>query len=215
MGFGGLGRAVPRVFRLCGSDLDESSLGGHFLGDLYRLVVGLLDGVPDLLEHDLDVGRLGGVLSDATVRPVGAAAPGGCLVGLGVVDDAGVDVEALGLGIGDGVEEEVPVDGGRLYRPPALVAGGVDLLGHSLAADAPGEYGKGDDRLVLEDVVEVLDGGVDLHALGEGGDLAAVLEVDAEVGSTGLGDLLGDFGIDGAVSDHFGMCAVSDILINK
>jgi len=186
-------------------DLDESSLGGHLFGDLDgRRSFRLFHSLRHFLEHDLDVCRLGGVLSDASVGPVGAATAGGGAVDLCVVQDAGVHVQALGLGVGHAVEEEVAVDGGGLDGPPALVAGGVDLLGHSLAADAAGVLDKGDDGLVLEDLVQVLEGLVGLHALGKGGDFSAVLVVDAQVGAAGLGDLFGDFGFN-AVSDHFGV----------
>jgi hypothetical protein len=189
---------------LCGTDLDKSSLRGHFLGDLDRLVGGLFDGIANFLEHDLDVGRLGSVLSDATVRPVGTTASSRGLVTLGVVNDAGINVQSLGLGVGDGIQDKILVDSGRLDGPSSGVTGRVDLLGHTLVADTSGKDHERNDGLVLEDVIEVLEGLVDLHALGDGGDFAAVLEMDAEVGSTGLGDLFRDLGFD-AVSDHFGV----------
>ena len=60
---------------LGGSYLYESSLGGHLLGDPDgRRTVGLFHPLRYLLEHDLNVRRLGGVLSDATVSPVGSTA---------------------------------------------------------------------------------------------------------------------------------------------
>jgi len=181
-----LGVAIHKFMDLCSTNLHESSLGGHFLRNLDGLVIGLLNGVIDLTEHDFDVGRLGGVLSDATVRPVGAAASGGGLVALGVADDAVIDIEPLGFGVGDGVEEQVLVDGCRLHGPSSLITGGVGLLGHSFATDSTREDNKRNDGLVIENIVQMFDGLVDLHALGVGGDFAAVLEMDTEVGPTGL-----------------------------
>jgi len=196
---------------LRGTNLDESSLRGHFLGDLDRLVGGLLDGIANFLEHNLNVGRLGGVLSDATVRSVGATASGGSLVALGVVNDAGINVQSLGLGVGDGIQDKILVDSGRLDGPSSGVTRGVELLGHTLVADTSGEDHERNNGLVLENVIEVLEGLVDLHSLGDGGDFAAVLEMDAEVGSTGLGDLFGDLGFD-AVSDHFGSVFICGLI---
>ena len=80
---------------LRGTNLDKSSLGGHFLGDLDGGVVCLFNGIADLLEHELNVGGLRGVLSDTTVRSVSSAASGRCLVALGVVNDAVVNVQLI------------------------------------------------------------------------------------------------------------------------
>mmetsp|Transcript_22314 Transcript_22314/g.52720 ORF Transcript_22314/g.52720 Transcript_22314/m.52720 type:complete len:242 (+) Transcript_22314:171-896(+) len=188
---------------LGGPNLDESSLSGHFLGDLDGGgFVGLLDSLGDLLEHDLDVGGLRGVLSDTTVGTVGSAASGGSAVHLGVVQDAVVDVQSLGLGVGHGVEQQIAVDGRGLDGPSSLVTGGIDLLGHSLATDSSGVLDKGDDCLVGEDIVQVLEGLAGLHALGVVGDFSTVLVVDSQVRSASLGDLFGDIGFN-AVSDHF------------
>lgn len=190
------------VFYLRGTNLDKSSLGGHFLGDLDGLVVRLFDGIADLLEHELNVGGLRGVLSNTTVRSVSSATSGRGLVALGVVDDAVVNVQSLGLGVGDGVQQQVLVNGGRLDGPSSGISRSLELLGHTLVSNSSGEFDERNNGLVAEDIVKVLEGLVDLHSLGDVSDLTAVLEMDAKVRSTGLGDLFRDLGFD-AVSDHF------------
>ena len=181
------------AFYLRGTNLDKSSLGGHFLGDLDGLVVRLFDGIADLLEHELNVGGLRGVLSNTTVRSVSSATSGRGLVALGVVDDAVVNVQSLGLGVGDGVQQQVLVNGGRLDGPSSGISRSLELLGHTLVSNSSGEFDERNNGLVAEDIVKVLEGLVDLHSLGDVSDLTAVLEVHTEVGSAGLG--VGDSGI--------------------
>ena len=183
------------------TDGNETLLGGLLAADALSggalsclgLLIGLVNSLLLLAEDELNVGGLAGVLADAAMGTVGSPAAGGGLVALGMGDVEGVDVEALGLGVGDGVGEHVLDDGRGLDGPPTLGAGGLGLLGLGLAADATGVLDEGDNGLEGEDVLEELHGLVDGHAVDVVSDLTAVLEVHTEVGSAGLG--VGDSGI--------------------
>lgn len=181
------------------TDGNETLLGGLLAADALSggalsclgLLIGLVNSLLLLAEDELNVGGMAGVLADAAVGTVGSPAAGGGLVALGMGDVEGVNVEALGLGVGVG--EHVLDDGRGLDGPPTLGAGGLGLLGLGLAADATGVLDEGDDGLEGEDVLEELHGLVDGHAVDVVSDLTAVLEVHTEVGSAGLG--VGDSGI--------------------
>lgn len=135
------------------------------------------------------MGGLGHVGADAAMGAVGAAAASGGAVALDVGDYEVLAVHGLGLGVGLGVLDEVEDDLGGLLGPPAGVSGGVDLLSLGVVADSSGVLGEGDGGLEQEDVVHELLGLGGGHAVDVVGDLAAVLEVHAEMGATALGDL--------------------------
>ena len=193
------------------TDGNKTLLGGLLAADalsggtfaLLALVIGLVNSLLLLAEDELHVGGLAGVLADTAVGTVGSPAAGGGLVALGMGDKEGVDVETLGLGVGDGVGEHVLDDGRGLDGPPALGAGGLGLLGLGLAADATGVLDEGHDGLEGEDVLEELHGLGNGHAVDVVGDLTAVLEVHTEVGSTRLGVGDGGIGLYG-VAGHVG-----------
>lgn len=160
---------------------------GHLHDDL--LSVGLALDVPLLLADDeFDVAGRAQVGVDATVGTVGAAALLGGLVDLDMLDDAGIKIQALSLGIGLGVLEEgqdvlAGLDG------PSPLGDGEDLVGLGAATDTAVEAAEGHGLLVLDDVSEVALGLLEGHALDGHGGLAGVLEVDAEVGALGLAGL--------------------------
>jgi len=179
---------------LLGGLLAANTLSGGTLSCL-GLVIGLVNSLLLLAEDELNVGGLAGVLANATVGTVGSPAAGWGFVALSVGDEEGVDVEALGLGVGDCVGEHVLDDGRGLDGPSALGAGGLGLLGLGLAADATSVLDEGDDGLEGEDILEELHGLVDRHAVDVVSDLTAVLKVHTEVGSTRLGVGNGGIGL--------------------
>lgn len=170
----------------------EAELGLALARDLDDL--GLLGGLGDvgalLREDELNVRRVGHVGSDAAVGAVGAAALLDRGVGLRVRDVQAVRVEALDLGVGLGVLDEVEDDLGGLLGPLALVAGGTAQLALRVAAAAARELGEGHGLLVLEHGLEEALGLAQRHALDGVAHLAAVLEVHAQVRPAGLGGAL-------------------------
>merc|ERR1712243_79675 len=85
----------------------------------------------------------------------------------------------------DSAFQQVQQELGRLLWPATLRCS-VDL-GLSMSADASHEPAEGDDFLVLDDVLQVLDSSVQGHLLDGLSRLASVLEVNTKVGSFGLG----------------------------
>lgn len=188
------------IFKIsCTAHWNHTSLGRHLPGNLLAppvvlgLNLALLHPLALLAEYQLDVSRLTGVLPDPSVSPVGPTTARRSAIDLRVADVELVGVQPLGLAVGDGVGEQVFDDDGGLDGPAALVAGGVALLGHGLAADAAGVSGEGHHGLVGDDVREEFGGLAGRHALDVVGDFAAVLVVDAEVRPAGFA--VGDGGV--------------------
>lgn len=171
----------------------------------------------------------------------------GSLVDLDVLDDEVAGVQALGIGVGLGVLEEVGEELGRLHGPAGLgdtellacccarlskcpsnalcvcllrfqlrhismfisqcpsiqsvssrkAAGKLTLGG---AADGTGVPPHGDDLDLLLDILEVLEGAVELPAVDGLGGFPGVLEGNAEVGAAGASALRG-LDVGGSVAD--------------
>ncbi len=152
-----------------------------------------------------------------TYSAVGTVCPPtllGSLVDLDVLDDQVAGVEALGVGVGLGVLEQAEQELGRLDGPAGL--GDAELLacvkikttwlatlllptpshiGFSRtlrrSAGAAGIAPHGDGLLLLLDVLEELDGALQLPAVDGLGGLPGVLEGHAQVGTAGAGRLDG------------------------
>lgn len=157
-----------------------------------------------LFDDELDVSRRRHVRANAAVSTVCAAAHLRGAVDLDVGEEEGVDLEALGLGVGLSVTQEVKEVGASLDRPSSGIARGLLGLALSVAATATGVAAERDSTLVAADLLEVGDGLEQLHALDSRTDLAAVLVVNAEVGTASLA-ALGGVGGFGGVTDHFGI----------
>jgi hypothetical protein len=85
----------------------------------------LLHNLLTLSKNQLNVARAGHIRVDATVGTVCAAALLGCLVDLDVLDDEVGGVEALGVGVGFGVVEEIKNVLGGLLGPAGAVSAKV------------------------------------------------------------------------------------------
>ena len=101
-----------------------------------------------------------------------------------MVDDAVVDVELGGLGVGLQVDEQLPDALDRLLGPATLrVLEGLALGVATNAARVPPE---GDDLLVLEARVHVPDGLLEVPSLHRASHFVSVLIVGAQVGDSAL-----------------------------
>eukprot|EP00356_Strombidium_inclinatum_P015323 CAMPEP_0170487566 /NCGR_PEP_ID=MMETSP0208-20121228/6349_1 /TAXON_ID=197538 /ORGANISM="Strombidium inclinatum, Strain S3" /LENGTH=125 /DNA_ID=CAMNT_0010761891 /DNA_START=340 /DNA_END=718 /DNA_ORIENTATION=- len=111
---------------------------------------------------------------------VGSSSAGDSSLGAHVSDLALFDVEALGLSVGLEVLEQEGHVLDRFHRPSS--GGGVlEMLEHGVSADSTSEPSEGDDGLVLENVVHVLDGGREEESLAGSGGFVRVLEMSSEV----------------------------------
>lgn len=143
------------------------------------------------------MGRLTGILSNTSMGTVGSTTAWRGTVALRVANVELVDVHALALGIGNCVGKEVLNNDGGLNGPPSLVSGGVVLLGHALASDTAGVFREGYDVLESDHIFHEFVRLARIQSLDVVSDLPAVLEVDAEVGSSRLGVRHSGIGLDG------------------
>ena len=126
----------------------------------------------------------GQVRADATVGTVGSSAAGDGALHDDVVDDAVVNVELGSLSVGSQIDEELANSLQGLLGPATL--GVLECLGLGVTAHTTGVPSEGNNLLVLKTVLHVLDGSVDLHALGSTSDFVSVLVVGAKVANSAL-----------------------------
>jgi hypothetical protein len=91
------------------------------------------------------------------------------------------------LGVGLNVSQEIDEGSGGLQRPADLVADSLVLLGDGVTSNTTSVLGEGNGILELQHVLQVVLGVGKSASLDGLTDFAAMLEMDAEVGSTGLG----------------------------
>jgi len=176
------------------ADGETSASGGLLLGEAGSDLVGLGNGTRLLEAVEFNVAVAAQVWGDATMGSVGSSTTVHGSLADGVVDDASVEVESLGLGVGAQVDEHL-TDGLDGLLGPSTEGG---LLGHGLDLSVSGATvaDEGDNFLVLEAVLEVADGLSELQALNAASDVVAVLVVSSQVsnsafsGFSGLGRLL-------------------------
>ena len=163
-----------------GESVDGGLLLGHAKGGLVSLsnILGLLDAV------ELDMAVRGEVWADATMGSVGSSTAGDSALHNDVVDEACVGVELGGLGVGSQVDEEL-TDGLRgLLGPPTL--GVLEDLALGVSSDTTSVASEGNNLLVLEHIVHVLDRLLEVEALASAGTFVSVLVVGTEVGNSAL-----------------------------
>jgi len=123
------------------------------------------------------------IWGDATMGSVGSTATVHGSLAHGVVDDASVEVESLGLGVGTQVNEHLADGLDGLFGPSTEGRGLVDLhLGVS-GASVPVE---GNNLGVFETVLKVADSLGELQALNCASDVVAVLVVSSKVSNSAL-----------------------------
>ena len=142
-------------------------------------LVGLLNLLRLLETMELNVAVGGEVGADATVSTVGSTAAGNGALHNDVVDDALVDVELGSLGVGPEVDEELADAIERLLGPATL--GVLELLALSVASHTARVAPEGDNLLVLQAVLHVQDGLLELHSLGRSRHFVSVLVMCTQV----------------------------------
>jgi hypothetical protein len=157
-------------------------LGGLLLGEAGSGGIGL--GNTNLLlgNVELNVAVGGQVGGDATVGTVGTAAALDGALHDNVGDHALVSVEALGLSVSLGVDEEITDGLDGLLGPSS----GVDTEDLALGVSAAVVLEVGDDLLVLQHVFHVMNGVLDQETLASTSGVVSVLVVDAQVVDLGL-----------------------------
>jgi hypothetical protein len=170
------------------SNCHKTLLGGHLLGDLgsagalHVFVIGaLLDTLYLFSEDEFNVSGLTGVLANSSMGTVGTTASGGGTVALGVADIQEFRVKTLGLAIGNGIREQVPVDTHGLDGPASLGSSHLELLGLCLASTSTRVPHKGHDRLEGQDIIKKLERLIHWHATRVVRNLPAVLKMDPQV----------------------------------
>jgi hypothetical protein len=150
-------------------------------------LLGLLDNLLALGEDELDVAGVRHVRVDTTVGTVRPPSLLRGLVDLDVLDDESASVEALGVGVALSVLQQTEKELGGLDGPASL--GDTESLALGSAASAAGVPPHGDSLLVLLDILEELDGALELPAVDGLGGLVGVLERNSEVRAAGTGRL--------------------------
>ena len=168
---------------LLGAD-GEAGDGSLLLGHAESGLVGLGDVLGLLNAVELDVAVGGEVRADATVGTVGSSTAGDGALHNDVVDHAVVNVELGSLSVGSQVDEELTNSLDGLLGPATL--GVLEGLSLSVTADTTGVPSERNNLGVLENVLHVLDGSVELHALGGASDFVSVLVVSAQVANSAL-----------------------------
>ena len=163
---------------LAGSD-GEALLSSLLLGEAESWCVSLLDILGLLDAHELDVAVGGKVRADATVGTVGSTAAGNSALHNDVVDDAVVDVQLGSLSVSLEVDEKLADSLDRLLGPATLRV--LESLALSVASNAASVASEGNNLSVLQDILHVLDGTLQLHALGGSGHFVSVLVVGTQV----------------------------------
>lgn len=171
----------------------ESLSSGLLLGESGDTLVSLGDTSSLFKAVELNVAVRAEVGRDATMSAVRPPAAGDGALDGDVVDDALVDVEPLGLGVGAQVAEEVAdgVDG--LLGPAA--EGVLEGLALGVSAHATSIPAVRDNLGMLERILHVRDGLVQLVPLDSLGDVVGVLVVSAEVINSALGGFSGFGGL--------------------
>lgn len=187
-------------------NLLKTELSHALAGELDLGFLLLLGGLALDLSPELDVAGVTHVGSNATVCAEGTAAHLDGLVDLHVTNVQVLNVEVLGLGVGLKVGEEVEHELDRLHGPADLITGGVDDLGLGVATATSAVDLEGDGALLVEDLLEVGGGSLNLHAANKATHVDHLLEVGAELRGAGLagGGRVGRLRRVGAAAAHFG-----------
>lgn len=171
--------------RACSLANGESLLGSLLLGQSDGLLLSLLDTLSLLGGDELDVAVGGQVGSNSTVGSVGSSsALDGSLDGE-VADEGLFNIESLSLSVSLEVLEELDDVANGLLGESTL--GNTVKLGLGGSADVAGESSVRNAVSVLEDVLQVLDGSLQLQALDGSGGFVGVLEVSSKIINSGLG----------------------------
>jgi len=173
------------LFRCSHSLTNSKSLSSSLLlGESDGGLVSLGNGTGSLVNVELDVTVGGKVGGNSTVGSVSSSAALNSALDNDVVDDALVDVESLGLGVGDEVQEEFTDVGDRLLGPSTLRLT-IDL-GLGVSTTSTIVLSERNNLFVFKHVVHVLNGSLKLHALDSFSSLISVLEMSSKIGDLGL-----------------------------
>mmetsp|Transcript_2947 Transcript_2947/g.5983 ORF Transcript_2947/g.5983 Transcript_2947/m.5983 type:complete len:202 (+) Transcript_2947:347-952(+) len=170
----------------------EALLGELFLGLPHNpsIFIRLLNVLLLLGKHNLHVARAGHVSVDTTVRAVRPTASVLRLVNLDVSNVKVLLVQGLDLSVALSVGQDVQkVPHGLLGKPARSIM--VVQLAQVGASCRATEAAERDHILLLQNLVKIIAGAIQLHPLDRHSSLPHVLERGAEIGGTGLGRLNG------------------------
>jgi len=133
---------------------------------------------------ELDVTVGGKVGRDSTVGSVGSSAARNSALDNDVVDDTGVDIKLLGLSVSSQVDEEFLNSLERLLGPSTLSV--LMNLSLCLTGNTTRVASERNNLLVIETVVHVAEGSLELETLAGAGDIVSVLVVSSQVRDSAL-----------------------------
>ena len=145
------------------------------LGHAESGLVSFSDILSLLVAVELDVTVAGEVWADTTMGSVSSSATGDSALDNNVVDDAGVNIKFGSLGVGLEVFKELFDSVKRLLGPSTL--GVLECFTLGVTSNTTSVPSEGNDRLLLEAQVHVLDGSLQLHTFGGTSDFVSVLVV--------------------------------------
>jgi hypothetical protein len=158
----------------------ESLLGSLLLGQSHLLVLSSSLDVLSLLGSDeLDVAVGGEVGSNSTVGSVGSSSALDSSLDSEVGDETLFNAQALSLSVGCEILEELKDVSYGLLRESTL--GNTVELSLGGSTDVTSESSVRNAISVLEDVLQVLDGSLEVEALHSSGGFVCVLEVSSQI----------------------------------
>lgn len=169
----------------CSLSNGKSLSGSLLLGQSGNGLVSLGDLGAPLGAVELDVAVRRDVRSDATVGAVSSpAASDGALNG-DVGDHALLGIEALGLGVALQIDQQLSDGLARLLGPPSV--GPLVLSNLGVSGDVLVEPAEGNNLLVSDDSLHVLDSFPDFHAFNVSCGFVGVLKVRSQISDLSFG----------------------------
>jgi hypothetical protein len=161
----------------------KSLLGSLLLGQSHFLVLGSSLDVLSLLGGDeLDVAVWGKVGSNSTVSSVGSSSSlDGSLHGK-VRDEASINVQALSLGVSLEILEELAHVSNWFFGESAL--GDTVVLSLGGSANVTSESSVRNAVSVLEDILKILNGSLQVESLNSSSGFIGVLEVSSKISNS-------------------------------
>eukprot|EP00751_Fragilariopsis_kerguelensis_P043454 CAMPEP_0171003416 /NCGR_PEP_ID=MMETSP0736-20130129/16868_1 /TAXON_ID=186038 /ORGANISM="Fragilariopsis kerguelensis, Strain L26-C5" /LENGTH=113 /DNA_ID=CAMNT_0011432145 /DNA_START=15 /DNA_END=356 /DNA_ORIENTATION=- len=113
------------------------------------------------------------------MRTIRATTTGWSTIDLGMTDNEIVLIQAFRFGIGNGIQQEIFVDGGSLDWPPSFVPGSIDLLGHPFATNPSSIFHKRNNGFIFQHLIQMLEDRIHFLAFREGGNFPTMFVMDA------------------------------------
>lgn len=126
----------------------------------------------------------GEVGADTSMGTVGSSTSGNSALDNDVVDNAGIDVELGSLSVGLQVDQKLAHGLKGLLGPSSLSV--FELLALSVTSNTSGVPTERNNLFVLQTVVHIVNGRLELQALGGAGHFVSVLIMSSQVRDSGL-----------------------------